>query len=510
MLSDGAKESNCPGCRAVWNQEFLIANLTATFRTKCLKQHREKVLVDHERARLPEAQDEAERYKYAKEAIKPIEENIAKLEAEYETNSIKDEMDDIVEKFHANEREFYKLYRVWSHLPSVSAAIEARNKAILDNSQIQRLRRSNPQDLPIPSPVEVPKLPEFSKEMKICIKNRELLSLQIRELKKRIAPMEKQIDKTKALLTPYKYTIQHYGLVRNTESGKAKAERKFVHKCPSADCAGFLNTSWECGLCNTKACKDCREPVTDADTHVCNPDTVETVKAIAKEAKPCPKCGTLISKISGCDQMWCTQCQTAFSWNTGNIETTIIHNPHYFQWMRESGKTIPRRDAPGDGCNIEFRLDQVFRGRVSLIKKPICRLSTIENHRRHYGQTVVRRLQARLREYEDDEWRRRLRVQRLVNEITEEEWKIKLQRKEKAYHKERAQLQLIDMYVNVCRDILAQLVDDASEESSSRILDQWKELKQFVDDERLKINKSYGCTSPDIFDRSLFKDCDRW
>lgn len=511
LLSDGAKEANCPGCRAAWGQDFLLANLTAAFRTKSLKQHREKVLFDIERARLPEAQEDAERYKYAKQAIKPIQENVAKLEQEYESNPIKQEYAANIASFHANEREFHKLYVEWSKRPDIMSQSDARNKAILQNLGIQRLRRSNPQNLPIPEPVEVPPLPEYSADMKTCIARRSTFTTQLRELKKRISPIEKEIDAAKTLITPYKYTIQHYGIVRNTEGGgKAKTERKFIHKCPSSDCAGFLNTSWECGLCNTKACKDCREPMVDTAAHVCNPETVETVKAIAKEAKPCPKCATLISKISGCDQMWCTQCKTAFSWNTGNIETTVIHNPHYFQWMRESGQTVPRRDVPGDGCNIEFRLDQVFRGRVSSVKKPMYFLSRIEQYRRHHTDTILRRLQQHVREYEDDEWRRRFRVQHLVNELSEEEWKIKLQRKEKAYHKERSQLQLIDMYVNVCRDILAQLLDDASEESSRRVLDQWKELKQFVDDEYLKINKAYGCTSPDIFQYRMFKDWERW
>jgi hypothetical protein len=511
LLSDGAKEANCPGCRAAWNQDFLIANLTAAFRTKSLKQHREKVLVDHERARLPEAQEEAERYKYAKDAIKPIEENVTKLEADYESNAVNKEINDSITQFRLNEHDFHSKYMTWSRRPDISAATEARNKAILENTRILRLQRSNPDNLPIPKPVDVPPLPAYSTELKACIARRNLLSTQIRDLRKRLGPFEKEIHNAKALMTPYKYTIQHYGLVRNTDGGaRTKSERKFIHKCPSADCAGFLNASWECGLCDTKACKDCREPVVDMDSHVCNPDTVETVKAIAKEAKPCPKCGTLISKISGCDQMWCTQCKTAFSWNTGNIETTVIHNPHYFQWMRESGQVVPRRDVPGDGCNIEYRLYQVFRGRVSSTKKPMYRLSQIELYRRHHSHNLVRQLQRRMRDYEDEEWRRQLRVQRLVNEIMEDDWKVKLQRKEKAYYKERAQMQLIDMYVNVCRDIVAQLLDDASEESSRRILDQWKELKKFMDDERLKINKSYGCTSPDIFYQSFFKDWESW
>jgi hypothetical protein len=512
LLTDGSTEANCPSCRAAWVQEFLVSNLTVVFRTRDFKQHREKVLLDRERARLPETQEDAERYKYAKDAIKPIKENIAKLEKDYENHEVCAKLKDAQLRFHENERALHRHYTEWYRRPEILKATEARNKVLLENAQIQRLQRHNPENKPIPEAKPVPPLPALPDEMNRCSLRRSVLGEDIRRLRKEILPLEKELDAARALLTPYKYTINHYGLVRGTDGAqRAKTERQFIHKCPASDCAGFLNTSWECGLCNTKACKDCRETVIDVASHVCNPDTVETIKAIAKEAKPCPKCGTQISKISGCDQMWCIQCKTAFSWNTGRIETSVIHNPHYFQWMRESGKEIPRRDAPGDACNIEYRLDNLYRANRITRNSMMNNLSQIDMTRRHYGQTLVRSLQASLREYEQDEWRRQMRVQRLINELSEEDWKIKLQRKEKAYHKERAQMQLYDMYCNVTRDIIAQLLDDASEESQRRVMDQWKELRHFMEEERLKINKAYTCKSPEIFDRyPSFKDWEKW
>ena len=512
LLADGSSEANCPGCRAAWGQEFMVANLTVAFRTHDFKQHREKVLLDRERARLPETQEDAERYKYAKDAIKPIQENIATLETDYETHPARIELKTLQTRFQDNERVLHRHYSEWYRRPDIIKATEARNKVLLENAAILRLQRNNPENKPIPEVKPVPPLPELSDDIKRGNERRIVLSEEIRKLRKEVMPLEKEIDAAKALITPYKYTTSHYGLVRGTDGAtRVKTEKQFIHKCPAPDCAGFLNTSWACGLCDTKSCKDCREVVIDPEAHVCNPDTIETVKAIAKEAKPCPKCGTHISKISGCDQMWCIQCKTAFSWNTGRIETSVIHNPHYFQWMRESGKEIPRRDTPGDVCNVEYRLDQLYRTHTITRNSIMNKLSQIDLTRRHHAHTLIRNLQANLREYEQDEWRRKLRVQRLINEINEEEWKIKLQRKEKAYHKERAQLQLYDMYCNVTRDIIAQLLDNASEETQRRILDQWKILRRFMEEERCKINKAYTCKSPDIFENyPTFKDWEKW
>ncbi len=127
-----------------------------------------------------------------------------------------------------------------------------------------------------------------------------------------------------------------------------KLEKNFKMPCQNSDCHGMLDSSYFCLLCAKKTCKDCLTVI--EPNHVCNPDTVATAALIKSSSKPCPKCGERISKIDGCDQMWCVECKTAFSWNTGNIETGTVHNPHYYQWMRENGG-MQRTDAPVACCN---------------------------------------------------------------------------------------------------------------------------------------------------------------
>jgi hypothetical protein len=134
---------------------------------------------------------------------------------------------------------------------------------------------------------------------------------------------------------------------------------RFVRACPSEDCRGFLSRDWKCGLCKVESCSKCHVIKKVGEDHTCNPDDVATATLLNRDTKPCPKCHTGIFKIDGCDQMWCTQCHTAFSWRTGDIETRI-HNPHFFEWQRRTnGGVAPR--VPGDvphQCGQEALLTQ--------------------------------------------------------------------------------------------------------------------------------------------------------
>jgi Hom_end-associated Hint/Homing endonuclease len=89
-------------------------------------------------------------------------------------------------------------------------------------------------------------------------------------------------------------------LQREIENGRVKKEpaREFVQPCARNGCNGFLSTAWKCRVCDRYTCKDCHEPVDGP--HECNPDTVKSVQQIKSDSKPCPKCASVIFKVSGC------------------------------------------------------------------------------------------------------------------------------------------------------------------------------------------------------------------
>ena len=119
-------------------------------------------------------------------------------------------------------------------------------------------------------------------------KNLREIDLLIEDLYRQKRELERQIQ---------------YGIIPTTSSEKEDKEKaRFVRQCPANGCRGFLSTQWKCGICEQWSCPECHElkgPNRDCE-HKCDPNNVETAKMLAKDSKPCPKCQSLIFKISGC------------------------------------------------------------------------------------------------------------------------------------------------------------------------------------------------------------------
>jgi hypothetical protein len=278
--------------------------------------------------------------------------------------------------------------------------------------------------------------------------------------------------------------------------------RKFVRKCPVDACRGFLSTQWKCDVCDNKICKDCNE-IKEGDEHACNPENVETMKLLSKDTKPCPKCGTMIFKISGCAQMWCPDCHTAFNWNTLAIETGVIHNPHFFDFQRLGGQLartpgdipcggIPSVNELFDACNIKMRHQRIFNyvNHVPPDTKVVfdfCRMIT------HVEQIEL------TRHVTDNSLDLRMRY--LTSAMSEEDFKSILQKNEKAREKRRDINNILTMLVHTGADILRQFV---SKEVS---LDQLREivtnLINYTNNTLRDIGKRYSCVFPQIAGENL-------
>ena len=325
--------------------------------------------------------------------------------------------------------------------------------------------------------------------------------VQARGIEKLIASSEEQIGDIRR-------TINTLNIQRNVLlHGRTPVEtekRAFVRKCPVEDCRGFLSTRWKCEICENAICPDCNE-IKSNDNHVCDPNNVETVALLKKDTKSCPKCGTMIFKISGCSQMWCPDCHTAFDWNTMKIETGRIHNPHYYEFQR-NGKTANREhgDIPCGGvpCMEELLIaigHKVDRGAryyrlnnmttTNKVHDELLRIHRLVTHTQNYELRDVP---------EPDANNQALRVQYLLHEISEEHMKVVLQKNEKAREKLRDRNNLLRMFCDVSGDLLRQMVLKTI--SQQECIDNITSLRDYTRAAFIVIHKRYSCSTDWISD----------
>ena len=222
---------------------------------------------------------------------------------------------------------------------------------------------------------------------------------------------------------------------QNGDDETIKNRFKWTQSCPTPNCRGFLNSKYECPLCENHFCKECLENLGDGSvTHECNPDMVETMKEIKKTSKPCPTCGEFISKISGCDQMFCTCCGTAFSWNTGQKEKGIIHNPHAFHWFKNNPeKEEEYRNGLHNPCNDDddfvpdVRSITQLKVNTKIIEILLSFTQNIFNFMNDINPDIINYLQ-------NEDTNRDLRVRYLKNEIDETKFKSLIHARDKKRH----------------------------------------------------------------------------
>ena len=247
-------------------------------------------------------------------------------------------------------------------------------------------------------------------------------------------------------------------LMHRLHGGQVEHEkRQFVRACPFADCKGFLSTVWKCGMCDNWSCPECHEVKgKEKDgAHTCDPNNVATAQLLAKDSRNCPKCAAMIFKINGCDQMYCTQCHTAFSWRTGRIETGTVHNPHYYEYMRARG-TLQRNpgDVPCGGfpdyVTVLTNLRSIGRGDVRYV--------LIANAHRAHGHcqwAVIPRYDTN--RIEDN---RDLRIKFMIGDISNDIFKSKIQQREKARQRKTDIRQVMEMMLAVLNDLFQAFVQD--------------------------------------------------
>ena len=262
------------------------------------------------------------------------------------------------------------------------------------------------------------------------------------------------------------------GLVVNAE------ERRFIRKCPNGACRGFMDEDWYCGMCRQHFCERCNG-VRTGTSHECDPEAAKTMELLNADTKPCPKCGEMIQKTSGCSQMWCTMCETAFDWRTGVICIGKIHNPHYLEFRRKtSALNREHGDIPCGGLPSYQEIREYDSPYSELLSVRLS-IARVEGELR--WRWVVR---------EDNAY---LRVQYMLHEIDDEEFKKELQRRDKQNAKAGDVSQLFQMFLDTSSDELRQylLGKDRRE-----VLENIRSLTDYTNGVIRTIHDRYNCVTP--------------
>jgi hypothetical protein len=252
--------------------------------------------------------------------------------------------------------------------------------------------------------------------------------------------------------------------------------RRFIHKCPTENCKGFLSENWYCGLCFNYFCEKCND--VKLKDHECNPDTVKTMQLIKRDSKSCPKCGILIHRTDGCAQMWCTSCHCTFNWRTGEIETGRIHNPHFIQFKRKSNTSREHGDIPCGGIPSFREL------RESMASQKILQYAIVVYETERLNFYLDTRPPDNLN----------FRIGYMLDDMSKEDFKNILQRQEKFVDKVRDMANIYEMIIHTGGDILRQyILDPENHDHYASIL---QGIVDYSNEVFLNIRKRYNCNLP--------------
>ena len=270
-----------------------------------------------------------------------------------------------------------------------------------------------------------------------------------KKINDKILEIDKQIRELRNKKT--ELVNERYNLQYKESTVKGSASKYFGH-CPESECKGFINASGKCGICEIKVCKTCKEKLTDIEIedpglHICDPNVVESIRQIKRDCRNCPKCKTSIQRISGCRQMFCTQCHTSFDWKTGEIVIGMIHNPHFSEWQRNNGGVGERVDAV-DPCNADraynIQYYSVSKALEKCDKEDYVKLNDLFRFIRHVKYYDMADMNRTLNGNKDLDYR----IDFMTNKIDLKTFQRKLQALDKKQTKQREVYMVYDMFTN--------------------------------------------------------------
>jgi hypothetical protein len=229
----------------------------------------------------------------------------------------------------------------------------------------------------------------------------------------------------------------------------------------------------------------CHHAIDAADhaVHQCNDDDVKATELITQTTKPCPTCATPTSRISGCPQMWCTMCHTAWTWTTGDVDTSgVVHNPHYYEWTtaHPAQQPGPQPDQCGGWQGIFAKFQQWKT------KQHVVRILT-KFHRRalHLRAGALRALAPRNDNTD-------IRLKYLAGELSECQFKVRVQKREKKHSCNVALRHIVEFVVETTQDIFTAMAAADQAEAAHVAHAQLVNMEHYATQQLRVVSKRFG------------------
>ena len=393
LLSSNSPAPHCMNCRVEFTREFISSNTTQTFANTTLRNHQLEMSLQHEKSLLPTTQAIIQRNRQqVADLEKKIHDIFAELDVlnkQFSSLNLEKRQNDLIQ---IEEEEKWREYQ---------------NKERTKRSEQQGKKRTTTE----------------KQERKQRSEQRNQQRIKHRRDKFDISQKVDTINRKRGQLWHQRTQLTNQiNVIRSSLTDRLRSGNVLeseTKKCPVVECKGYFNeVTNKCGLCETVICDKCNIPLQGMSTgHICDPSLVATMSLISHQTRKCPKCSVPISKIDGCDQMWCVNCKTGFSWKTGVINPSRrIHNPHFFEWQQQRGVHTPLPNPA--------RLDDIFLNfpvsereeKYGLIRKSYIKTEDFE---RFVDDHI----------FDEDDFldvKSSLRVQYLVHNMSDEVWKRKL------------------------------------------------------------------------------------
>lgn len=527
-----------PECKIKWSDKFMNDNLNKSFMNKEYKNEKKKMLFEHQQSKFPETMPEVANY-LAIDKLKDKRRSIYNNTNKSMKKKFEEKIIPLIEEIFEMEKEYYYVkcsrrsykqrhngdkpncgkyicdgkadtnykFNLFDHYPNrwrdkhICTNCGGYGKTIFKKDKAYHWREDSE------GFINECRTEEYAKWERIYRRKMRKIDTEINKIER---------EKKSLNAEGREFSMKISKIKGNQNNSIEKKEiKKFIHACPKNDCRGFLSTQWKCGVCDSKVCKECFKikNATSDKEHVCDPDDIETVKLIKSSTKPCPKCATAISKINGCDQMWCINCKVAFSWKKGTIVKGVIHNPHFYEWQKSLGKTQIR--APGDIVCGGIPGLLHFRRRLQLVKEiypydndvmrmpfvihPRKNLDTLFDYLLNIHRTALE-LEMYLNDYRtrcnnDNIDHKDLRVKYLANKITKKSFTRTLISREKKYKKELDLLHLYEIMVTVITESLNDICNITTFENVKTHMKQMEQIRVYFWDETQRIVKTYNMKS---------------